>query len=89
MRHNCPSYADTVASEFLRINKRANLGFQVTAFLESIKLEIFVSGIWEEPLLTGKVAHSPKKQNEMFVEDLDVEKVQMFVEKFKLLKESL
>ena len=47
----------------------------MTAFLESIKLEIFVSGIWEEPLLTGKVAHSPKKQNEMFVEDLDVENV--------------
>ena len=44
----------------------------MTAFLESIKL---VSGIWEEPLFTGKVAHSPKKQNEMFVEDLDVENV--------------
>ena len=64
----------------------------MTAFLESIKLEIFVSGIWEEPLLTGKVAHSPKKQNEMFVEDLDVENVQMFVEtsqELRMLSRSL
>ena len=44
MRCDCPSYADTGPSQFLRINKRTNLKFLATAFLESIKPGIFVFG---------------------------------------------
>ena len=64
-------------SQFLRINKRSNLKFLVTAFLESIKLGIFVSGNWEELLFSGKLAHSPKierkKISEKNVEKLDMQ----------------
>ena len=58
-------------SQFLRINKRSNLKFLVTAFLESIKLGIFVSGPsgnWEELLFTGKLAHSPETRREKLLE---------------------
>ena len=57
-------------SQFLRINKRGNL---VTAFLESIKLGIFVSGNWEELLFSGKLAHSPKTRRKKISEE-NVEK---------------